>query len=40
MTREEAIGEITYLVYSNPETMGSARMRDWCSGERIWLISS
>lgn len=28
MTREEAIGEITYLVYSNQETMGSARLQD------------
>ena len=28
MTQEEAIGEITYLVYSNQETMGSAKMQD------------
>ena len=28
MTQEEAIGEITYLVYSNQETMGSAKLQD------------
>ena len=28
MTRDEAIGAITYLVYSNQETMGSAKLQD------------